>query len=56
VVEFRKKVLGLEHPQTLRSINNLALLYQSQSKYEAAKPLYEETLQLTKKVLGLLRV
>ncbi|PVH67903.1 hypothetical protein DL98DRAFT_442468 [Cadophora sp. DSE1049] len=52
VMKFRKKVLGLEHPDTLGSMNNLACLYESQGKYEAAEPLYEETLQL-KKVLGL---
>jgi F0F1-type ATP synthase beta subunit len=33
-------------------MNNLAYLYESQGKYEAADPLYEETLQLRKKVLG----
>jgi hypothetical protein len=29
------------------SINNLALLLKSQGKYNAAEPLYRETLQLT---------
>ncbi len=36
VMEFRKKVLGDEHPDTLTSMNNLALLFDSQGKYEAA--------------------
>ena len=53
VTNFRLRVLGLEHPQILTTMNNLAYLYKSQGKYEAAKPLYEETLQLRKEVLGL---
>jgi tetratricopeptide (TPR) repeat protein len=52
VMEFRKKVLGVKHPQTIRSMNNLACLYNSQGKYEAAEPLHKEALQLSKKVLG----
>ncbi|PVH75932.1 FabD/lysophospholipase-like protein, partial [Cadophora sp. DSE1049] len=52
VTNFRKKVLGEEHPDTLTSMNNLARLFQSQGKYEAAEPLYQETLRLRKKVLG----
>jgi tetratricopeptide (TPR) repeat protein len=52
VMEFRKKVLGDEHPHTLGSMNNLAALFDSQGKYEAAEPLYVETLRLSKKVLG----
>jgi tetratricopeptide (TPR) repeat protein len=52
VMEFRKKVLGDEHPDTLGSMNNLAFLFGSQGKYEAAEPLFKETLRLRKKVLG----
>ncbi|KAH6699987.1 hypothetical protein BKA61DRAFT_457880, partial [Leptodontidium sp. MPI-SDFR-AT-0119] len=53
VMGFRRKVLGPNNPDTLTSMNNLPGLYQNQGKYEAAKPLYEETLQLSKKVLCL---
>ncbi len=52
VMKFRKTTLGEEHPDTLTSMNNLALLFRCQGKYEAAEPLYKETLQLRKKVLG----
>ena len=38
------KALGLEHPDTLQSMNNLALLYQHQGKYADAEPLYKEAL------------
>ncbi|KAH6711963.1 hypothetical protein BKA61DRAFT_487020 [Leptodontidium sp. MPI-SDFR-AT-0119] len=34
------------------SMNKLASLFDSQGKYEAAEPLFEETLRLSKKVLG----
>ena len=33
-------------------MNNLAECLRSQGKYDAAEPLYRETLQLTEKVLG----
>jgi tetratricopeptide (TPR) repeat protein len=36
----------------LLSINNLAVLLYSQGKYELAKPLYRETLQLIEKALS----
>jgi tetratricopeptide (TPR) repeat protein len=52
-LQLSKKVLGLEHPDTLTSMNKLAVLYKSKGKYEAAEPLYKETLQLRKKVLDL---
>ncbi|KAK9384161.1 hypothetical protein V1515DRAFT_589424, partial [Lipomyces mesembrius] len=52
VMEFRKTVLGEEHPDTLESMNDLAELFNSQGKYEAAEPLYKDTLRLRKKVLG----
>jgi tetratricopeptide (TPR) repeat protein len=34
------------------SLNNLALLYQSQGRYTEAEPLYLEALDLTKRLLG----
>ena len=36
-LELREKVLGLEHPSTLDSMNNLALVLDSQGKYEEAE-------------------
>ncbi|PVH67751.1 hypothetical protein DL98DRAFT_442843, partial [Cadophora sp. DSE1049] len=48
----KQKVLGEEHPDTLTSMNNLANILESQGKYEAAKPLYQETLLLRQKILG----
>jgi tetratricopeptide (TPR) repeat protein len=50
--QYAKVHLGEEHPSTLTSMNNLALLYYSQGRYAEAEPLYKETLQLQEKVLG----
>ncbi|MDJ0733398.1 MAG: tetratricopeptide repeat protein [Nostocaceae cyanobacterium] len=46
-----QKELGLEEDYA-RSLNNLALLYKSQGKYEQAEPLYLQALELTKSILG----
>jgi len=39
-LELKKDVLGSEHPSTLNSINNLALVLRSQGKYEEAEQMY----------------
>lgn len=41
--------LGVEHPHTLVSMNNLASLLQSQGKYDKAERLYRQTLLLEEK-------
>jgi tetratricopeptide (TPR) repeat protein len=47
-----EQVLGPNHPDTARSLNNLAFLYQSQGDYEHAKPLYERALAIMERTLG----
>ena len=37
---YARKSLGEKHPNTLTSMNNLALLYQSQGRYDHAELLY----------------
>jgi len=44
--------LGLKHPYTATSYNNLALLYANQGKYEKAEPLYKKVLDILEKILG----
>jgi tetratricopeptide (TPR) repeat protein len=44
--------LGPDHPDTLRSMNNLAEGYQAAGKLDLALPLYEETLKLQRAKLG----
>ena len=51
-LKLRKAKLGPDHPDTLTSMNNLALAYQAAGKLDLALPLYEETLKLKKAKLG----
>ena len=48
----RQVALGDTHPDTLRSMNNLAILYHSQGKYAEAEPLYLECLKQRQVTLG----
>jgi len=49
----RERVLGLEHPSTLTSVNNLASLLESTGRYAEAEPLYQRALLARERVLGL---
>jgi tetratricopeptide (TPR) repeat protein len=51
-LEARERVLGPEHPDTLKSVNNLAALLRSQGDYGAAEPLYRRALEAQERVLG----
>jgi len=51
-LETRKRVLGDDHPDTLHSMNNLAIVYLDQGRYAEAEPLHLETLETRKRVLG----
>jgi hypothetical protein len=42
-----ERVLGPEHPNTLTSMNNLALVLNSQGKYEAAEEMQQRVLELS---------
>ena len=46
----QEKVLGLEHSDTLTTMNNLALVLDSQGKYEEAELMNRQTLALEEKV------
>ncbi len=45
-------MLGEDHPDTLASLNNLALLYKKQGRYEEAEPLHIQALEKCRAVLG----
>ncbi|MFC0567396.1 tetratricopeptide repeat protein, partial [Plantactinospora siamensis] len=47
-----ERVLGEEHPNTLRSRNNLAYAYRAAGRLGEAIPLYEATLVARERVLG----
>jgi CHAT domain-containing protein/Flp pilus assembly protein TadD len=50
--QYAEKHFGKEHPDTLTSLNNLAVLYMLQGRYGEAEPLYKEGLQVCERVLG----
>ncbi len=52
VLAARERVLGKEHPDTLASVNNLAVLYQAQGRYGEAEPLLKRALKTEERVLG----
>ncbi len=51
-VALAERVLGKEHPSTLTSIDNLAVLYAKQGRHAEAKPLYRRVLESRERVLG----
>ena len=44
--------MGPQHPDTALSLNNLAVLYRKQGKYEQAEPLYVRALAIREQQLG----
>jgi len=51
-VEIRQRVLGPEHPDTLKSMNNLAIVLWHEGHYADAEKLHRETLDIRRRVLG----
>lgn len=51
-LRLQEKTLGLEHPYTATSLNNLAYLYQSQGRLSEADLLYKRALTIQQKMLG----
>jgi tetratricopeptide (TPR) repeat protein len=51
-LEATERLLGKEHPETLTSVNNLALLLMDQGDYEPVGPLYRRALEARERVLG----
>jgi GTPase SAR1 family protein len=52
VAERRKKVLGAEHPDTLTTMNNLALTYTNQGRWKEAEEMDVQVMETRKRVLG----
>jgi tetratricopeptide (TPR) repeat protein len=53
VLALREKQLGLEHPDTLWTMHNLADVYDSQGRHSEAETQYKLVLALREKQLGL---
>jgi hypothetical protein len=51
-LEGRERVLGKEHPDTMTSMNNLAVVLQGQGKYEQAEERNQRALEGREKALG----
>jgi tetratricopeptide (TPR) repeat protein len=51
-LELKETVLGKEHPDTLASMNNLAVSLRQQGKYVEAEAMHRQTLELKETVLG----
>ena len=51
-MEIRRRVLGPEHLDTLKSMNNLALVLDDEGHYAEAEKLDRETLDVMRRVLG----
>ena len=49
---YGKRALGPDHPNVASSLNNLAVLYQSQRRYSDAEPLFKRSLAIKKNALG----
>ncbi len=52
VFQVREKLLGKEHPNTLGSMNSLALVLQNQGEYKEAEQIHRQTLKLRERLLG----
>jgi tetratricopeptide (TPR) repeat protein len=52
VLEIRRRVLGPEHPDTLRSMGDLAAGYETYGKYAQAAMLNQKALEISHRVLG----
>ena len=52
VLGARKKILGPEHPDTITSMYNLALMYQEQGKLKEAEEIYVLVTEMRKRLLG----
>ena len=50
---IREKVLGPDHPDVARSLNNMADLYERQKRYADAEPLYRRALAIRERAVGL---
>jgi tetratricopeptide (TPR) repeat protein len=46
------RVLGEEHPDTLLTTHNLAVLYRDQGRHSLAEPLFAKELEIRRRILG----
>jgi tetratricopeptide (TPR) repeat protein len=51
-LDIRRRVLGADHPDTIKSMNSLASVYRSQGKIAEAETLLTSVLEARRRVLG----
>jgi serine/threonine protein kinase len=51
-MDLRRRVLGSQHPDTLRSMSSLAAVYDDEGRYAQAEALDSQTLETQRRVLG----
>jgi tetratricopeptide (TPR) repeat protein len=49
---IREKAVGMEHPDTARSLNSVALLLKAEGDLASARPLYERAVAICEKAVG----
>jgi hypothetical protein len=52
VLDARNRILGVEHPDTIRAMANLAATYQNLGKYTEAEKLEMQVLDARNRILG----
>ena len=52
MIETRKRVLGVEHLETLTSIANLASTFWNHGRWKEAEELFVQVIETRKRVLG----
>lgn len=51
-LEITEQALGGNHPSVATTLNNMALLYESQGRYEEAEPLLHRAMKIREEKLG----
>src|SRR5205814_395886 len=52
VLEIRQRILGVEHPNTLISMNELGSTYLDQGKWKEAEVLHAQVLEMSQRIRG----
>ncbi|KIM19853.1 hypothetical protein M408DRAFT_334240 [Serendipita vermifera MAFF 305830] len=53
VLEQRRRILGIEHPDTIIAAANLALTYHNQGRWSESEKLFVEVLEQRRRILGI---
>jgi len=52
LLDIRKKIYGTEHPNVIKTLNDLGLLYSIEKRYDKAESIYLQLLAINKKLFG----